>query len=439
MGEIDMSGHGFSVHEFPEFGERFAHLKIENGPEIYVIPKERSQSYALLRVPVGGLDIAYRKGGRLLRIPEGTAHFLEHKLFANEDGRDSLEILGHFGANANAYTSPTSTCYLFSCRDRFTDSLRELFRFVSEPYFTDENIAAERSVIEQEINMYEDSPSSVLYYLALRSMYRRHPLRSNIHGSALSIARLSPKKLSSVYRDFYAPCRWQLFVSGQVSLDEIAEIASAYTSAASPAVQRVLPDDDGDPHKKRAVRRMNVHLPLLAIGIKFPAPSGDAVTDARHAIARDLLHAALFGKSGGLYERLFAAGLLRAPLQISTESVPGASCLLLLGETQDPDAVCEAVREELRRMRKNGPDRADIERMRRVAYADFIASLDSVEELAEGFCSSVSEGLDLFSYGRLLLEVSYEEICDRLLGEYSENRITEVIINPLRGRRRSVR
>lgn len=431
-----MTETAFQMREFPELGERYAYLKVKGGPEVYVIPKERSQSYALLRVSVGGLNTSYSVGKRKMRIPEGAAHFLEHKLFANEDGRDSLEILGRLGANANAYTTPTSTCYLFSCRERFSESLAELLRFVSEPYFTAENIASERSVIEQEIAMYEDSPSSVLYYLALRSMYRTHPLRNNICGSVGSIARLTPKKLHEFYCAFYHPSRWQLFVSGRVSLVEIEKIVSAY-SATCEDVAPAAPVPDTDlPHRRLSVRRMNVHRPLLAIGIKLPPPSDDAVYEARKAIARDLLHAALFGKSGEHYESLFRKGLLHTPLQASAETVPGAACVLLTGETADPEAVWEATLDTLRRVRRDGISERDFERMRRVAYADFLASLDSTEELAEGFCSAIPDGTDLFTYGRLILDTPYTLAQELLLRDYGEERMTKVIIRPLSGNRK---
>ena len=434
-----MTKNRFEMREFPELGERYAYLKIKDGPEIYVIPKDRSQSYALLRVGIGGLNVSYSIGKRHFKVPYGTAHFLEHKLFANQDGRDSLEILGQLGANANAYTTPSATCYLFSCRERFSDSLRELLRFVSEPYFTIENIASERSVIEQEIAMYEDSPSSVLYYLTLRSMYRTHPLRNNICGSAASIARLTPKNLNAVYRAFYHPSRWQLFISGRVSLSEIEKIVSPYSGVGKAVIPSACLSDTEPPHRRAVSRRMNVHQPLLAIGIKFPPPSGDAILDARTAIARDLLHATLFGKSGEHYESLFRRGLLHTPLQASSESVPGAACLLLTGETPDPDALWEATLSTFRKAREQGLSERDFERMRRVAYADFLASLDSTEELAEGFCSAIPDGTDLFSYGRLILDTPYALARELLLRDYGEDRMTKAIIRPLSsGRKRGI-
>ena len=420
----------FEIREFPELGEKYAYLKIQNGPELYVIPKDRSQSYAVLRVGLGGLDTAFAGSGRT-RIPMGTAHFLEHKLFANKDGRDSLEILGQYGANANAYTTPTSTCYLFSCRERFSESLGELLRFVSEPYFTEKNVCAERSVIEQEIAMYQDLPSSVLYYTALRSMYRTHPLRNNICGTPESIASLTPRALYELHGAFYHPSRWQIFISGNVDLREVERIASSYSCETEMPSRRISHTDTRDPHRRRAIRRMNVHQPLLAIGIKFAPPSGDARSDAHTAIARDLLHAALFGKSGRLYQSLFEKGLLRAPFQVSSETVPGACCVIVTAETPDPDAVWEQVLQQIGQLRRFGLPREDFERMRRVAYADFLASLDSTEELAEGFCSSVADGLDLFSFGTMILETPYSLVGELLLRDYGENRMTQAVVVPL--------
>ena len=427
----------FETYSFPEFGESYLRLAVPGGPEVYLIPKERSQIYALLQIPFGSIDTVYRIGGRVRRIPRGAAHFLEHKLFANEDGHDSLELLGQLGANGNAYTSAHSTCYLFSCREHLAESLGELLRFVSRPYFTEQNMDAERSVIAQEIAMYEDSPATALYYLAVRAMYERHPLRDNICGTPASIAKLTPKSLHEIYKSFYHPCRWRLFLSGRIAPEEIEAIVSEYAvqGMTPEAMPRALPDEPLLPVKREVSRRMNVHQPLFALGLKLPPPSSDPEQNAREALARDIVLAALLGKSGALHESLYARGLIHSQLGSTVESMPGASYLLINGESDRPDEVLDEITRVLAETAEHGLPAKDFERMRRVAYADFLASLDSTEELAEGFCSSLADGLDLFSLGRILGEIDADFAKELFRRDFDPARLVRARILPKRKNR----
>lgn len=423
----------FELREFPELDESYLYRKFEGGPEIYLIPKERSQTYVLLQVPFGSLDVSYRLGKRLHRTVPGTAHFIEHKLFANEDGRDSLELLGQLGANANAYTSPGATCYLFSCRENLEAALDELLRFVCEPYFTEENIASERSVIEQEIAMYDDSPSSALYYLAIRAMYGKHPIRDAICGSRASIGKLDVKRLNEAYRAFYHPSRFRLFISGRFAPSLIEEVVSRFVSkTAEPSLTRELHawGESTYPIKTSVCRRMRLHRPLFALGIKYEVSEASPLQRARETVARDLMVSCVLGKSGALYGSLYDRGLVSVPPASTVESLPSASYLLISGESDKPDLVLDEIAAALADAARGGVSEADFERMKRVAYSDFLASLDSTEELAEGFAASVADGMDLFTYGRVLSEVDYRFASELLYRDFDPRRIVRAKLLP---------
>ena len=423
----------FEKHLFPELDESYLYRKFDFGPELYLIPKERSQSYVLLQIPFGSLDTSYRVGQRIKRIPKGTAHFIEHKLFANEDGHDSLELLGTLGANGNAYTSTNSTCYLFSCRENLCESLAELLRFVSTPYFTEENIASERNVIEQEIAMYDDSPSTALYYLAIRAMYGEHPIRESICGSRLSIGKLNAKKLYEVYKAFYHPSRWRIFIAGRFDPSEIEKTLEENLPTPTPigiVPKRALPSEPSLPVKSRVERHKRLHLPLFALGLKYDAPKGTPEKISREAIARDLVISVLLGKSGSLYESLYDRRLVTAPLASTVETLSSAAYLLITGESENPDLVLDEITAALADAANGHLEKADFERMKRVAYSDFLASLDSTEELAEGFCSSVIDGIDLFTYGRLLSEIDYDYASEVFRRDFDPARLVRARLLP---------
>ncbi len=398
-------------HEFPTLGEKYACLTVPNGPTLTYIPKDRTQTYVILQVPFGSIVTAFSDESGRHVIPPGTAHFIEHKLFANEDGSDSLEILGSLGANGNAYTTPAVTCYLFSTRNRVEDALAELLRFVTTPYFTRGNVADEREIIESEIAMYEDDPGTVLYQTALSLLYRTHPVREKICGSAGSVGRITPSLLSRVYAAYYHPSDFRIFVAGRADIGELARLLSLYgKEAAFNAVREVPSAEPNGVRARHAVRRMNVHLPLFARGRRLPCDDRGVVENARRSIARDLIATVLFSKTGELYDRLYGKGLIRAPLHVTVETLPGAAHLLITGESHAPAAACREIDRAIREAKGKGLCEEDILRSRRAFYADYLISLDSTEELAEGFASLAEEGIDLFTYGTLIDGVTPEYV-----------------------------
>jgi predicted Zn-dependent peptidase len=145
-----------------------------------------STTYAMLAVKYGAVDNLADESGTAL-LPDGVAHFLEHKLFANEDGTHAFEHFSAHGADANAYTSHSRTVYLFSCAEHFDESLAELIDFVMHPYFTEENVEKEKGIIAEEIRMCRDDPYDRCYHNMLMGLYHKHPVRVDICGSERSV------------------------------------------------------------------------------------------------------------------------------------------------------------------------------------------------------------------------------------------------------------
>jgi Predicted Zn-dependent peptidases len=128
-----------------------------NGFQISVVPMTGfNQVYGVAMANFGSVDTRTEKG----LLPSGIAHFIEHKLFA-KPGYDVSEKFAKYGANSNAYTSYTKTAYLFQTLENPYDNLKVLLDLIQNPYFTEENVASERGIIDQEIQMYLDMPEWV--------------------------------------------------------------------------------------------------------------------------------------------------------------------------------------------------------------------------------------------------------------------------------------
>lgn len=415
------------VFESQFLGERYYRAVHACGLPIYVFPKNLSATHALLAVNYGSVD---RDAG----IPEGVAHFLEHKLFSNEDGSDSFERFSAFGADANAYTSHTKTVYLFTATDRFADSFGELLQFVTHPYFTPESVAKEQGIIGEEIRMCYDNPYDRCYYNMLEGLYHRHPVKNEICGSVKSIAAITDKTLYACYHSYYRPDNMALVVCGNVTLEEILTLAEEHLpkTADHTAVIRPSVIEPDSVHRSRIVTKGQVAKPIFAIGVKDVNVPEDANARAKRDAGMAILSEMLFSESGELYNDLFDKELISPEFSADFALTRGFGFLQISGEADDPDAVLKEVLSFLDRCRREGLSREDFERCRRVEFAEYIKSFDSTEEIANTLLAFVFDGSELFAYADILRNMTFEEIKVLFNEFFVPERFTLSVVKPNR-------
>lgn len=228
--------------------EKFYTLHHESGLDIYVIPKKHSTAFAVFGTRYGSADRTFKLAGEndWLTVPDGVAHFLEHKMFENEDGTDAFSLYAPFGGNANAFTSFTTTVYLFSCTEHFDENLRVLLSFVTSPHFTEETVRKEQGIIGEEIKMYIDNPSWRVYFNLLRALYVHHPVRVDIAGTVESIAQITPEILYRCYNTFYNLHNMALCICGDVTPEQVKAVADAVLKKApDQEILRAIPGRAG--------------------------------------------------------------------------------------------------------------------------------------------------------------------------------------------------
>ena len=176
--------------------------KMPNGLEVYVLPfKNKKNYFACYFTKFGSLILEFysEKKKEMIRVPEGVAHFLEHKMFEQEDGVDPFEFYAKSGTNCNASTSYKATRYYFSGTDNFEENLNYLLNYVNSPYFTDENVEKEKGIICEEINMLKDNPEWFAEEELQRMLYKKHPFRIPIAGSCDSVRTITKENLYDTY------------------------------------------------------------------------------------------------------------------------------------------------------------------------------------------------------------------------------------------------
>lgn len=401
-----------------------------SGLACYVLPKSGfATRYASLSTRYGSCDQTFwGAGGTLHETPAGIAHFLEHKLFEEEDGNVS-ERFSALGAMANAFTNYGQTSYLFSTTDNFPAALDLLLHFVQRPYFTEENVAKEQGIIAEELRMYLDDPRSVVFQNLLQGLYQSHPVRVEIGGTLESIRKIGPGELLLCHQAFYHPGNMVLMVAGDVDPDAVfAAARNAVAPAGTAPVRRVYPEEPRTVAQALQRRQMAVGVPLVAIGYKDdPAPQSDAL---RREVTMEILNDVLFGPASEINRTLYEEGLIGQQFSASYFSGDGYAASVLGGPTRDPDRLAARVEELLQDAVAQGLDPASVERSRRRSLGEFVALFNAPEAVAHAFTEYALRDLDLLAVYPLLQGITADEVGERLREQFSAPRRAVSIVEP---------
>lgn len=416
--------------------EEYYSYKHKSGLDVYVFPKKLSTAYALFATRYGSIDSKFKLAGdkEFTVVPDGIAHYLEHKLFENPNGEDTFSRYARYGASANAYTGNTMTAYLFSCTSNFSESLEILLDFVTTPYFTPETVEKEQGIIAQEIRMYDDHPFRRLYHMMLEAMYEKHNVRINVAGTVESISHITADILYECYRVFYNLSNMMLIVCGDVTVDEVNAVCDKVLREQAPVeIIREYPDEKAEVFMPRSEFSMQVAKPLFAIGVKDVNIPGDPMERLRKSAAADILNDILFGKASEFFNRLYEEGLISNQFDAGYNICKSYAYNSLFGESSDPDAVFARFKKCIDGAKENGLPMEDFERAKRALYASMIKWFDSTDDIANNLLSFKLDDGDIFDYAEAVSGVTYDDVMTLLCGGYRDEYYSLSIVRPIGG------
>ena len=391
--------------------EKYYYVKHKSGLDVYVFPKKMASSYALFATKYGSVDSRFKKATDpdFIEVPAGIAHFLEHKMFENEDGIDTFARFAKTGAQANAYTSFGITAYLFSATERIYESLDILLDYVTHPYFTKETVDKEQGIIAQEIRMCEDNPGRALSFNLLKSMYSDHNIRIDIAGTVESIAEITPELLYSCYNTFYNLNNMALCVCGDVELDEVLASCDRNLKEAEPfdVISEAKPEK-AKVDKKYCTCNMQVSMPMFAIGVKDIDISRDSNERMKKNAAISVISDMLFGKSSSFFNTMYDEGVVSGSVDLWAEHNKSYSFITLSGEAPDPDRVYGRFLDLVEKTKEIGLDKDEFVRCKRVMYAGLVKSFDSTEEIANNFLGYVFDDGDILDFTDIMGNLDYD-------------------------------
>ena len=405
--------------------------KLENGLTIMIVPKKGIQKkYVIWGTNYGSNDSKFIVPGEKepTEVPKGVAHFLEHKMFEQESGINSLDTLTALGVEANAYTTNDHTAYLFECTENFYPALDELMDYVQHPYFTDENVEKEKGIIGQEIKMYDDDPGWQLYMNTLDCMYKENPIKIDIAGTVESISKINPDVLYKCYNTFYHPSNMTMVVCGDFEpeklLEEIKKRLLPKTNQSD--IKRIYTEKENKINIPEKTSQMEVSTPIFMMGYK-DIENNEKDVVKKH-IAIEILLNIIIGKSSELYKELYENGLLLAQPDFDYEFSSQYAHVLISGVSREPKKIIEKIVEKVELLKQNGLEDEEFERARRKLYGEYVIEYNNVANIGRMFLADTMKEVQSFDYIEEFETVTKEYAQDILRIIFkNENKVVSII------------
>ena len=397
---------------------------LDNGLKVIIVPKKEStKKFVIWGTKFGSIDNKFilPETGEEVTVPDGVAHFLEHQMFEQPNGTNSLDTMMALGLDANAYTTNDHTAYLFECSEdeNFYKGLDELMDYVQSPYYTNENVEKEKGIIGQEIMMYDDDPGFQLYLNTLKCLYSKCPIRIDIAGSIDSIAPINPDILYKCYNTFYNPSNMVLVVCGnfepQNILEEIKKRLKPSKNIGE--IHRIYEEEPKEINEKHMEKSMSVSMPIFMIGIK------DKIVNpserVRRHMAIEVILNLLIGKSSNLYKKLYEEQILLGEADSEYEFSNQYAHILISGQSNNPQLVQDMLITEIEKLKNKGFVIEDFERMKRKIYGEFVTEFNDVASISRMFLADTVKQINSFDY---------VDEYDNITMEYAKELLNEVFV-----------
>ncbi|MBT1043385.1 insulinase family protein [Enterococcus faecium] len=423
--------------EYEQINETLYHEVLPNGLTVFLLPKnDYHKTYGLFSTNYGSIDNEFIPYGEKekVKVPDGIAHFLEHKLFEKEDG-DVFQLFGKQGASANAFTSFTKTSYLFSTTDQVEKNLTTLIDFVQAPYFTEETVNKEKGIIGQEIQMYEDDPNWRMFFGILNNLYPTHPLHIDIAGTVESIDKITAQDLYTCYRTFYQPSNMVLFVVGKMEPEKLMKLIRENQEAKNfppkQEIVRYFPENTKEIIKQSALEAA-ITRDKFVLGIKGLDTLPQEGTELlRYKTAINLLFQMILGNTSRNYLAMYNQGIIDDSFGFEFSLDREFHFADFSGDTDEPEKAAEKVKEIILGF-ADDPEvsETNLDLLKKKMLGQYFQSLNSIEYIANQFTQSLFGDRTLFDLPEIIDSIQMKDVLAAGEAFISEEAFSEFYMRP---------
>jgi len=420
--------------KYDKIGETLYIYEHKSGLKAFLIPKKGySKKYATFATHYGSINNEFiiPCEENVTRVPDGIAHFLEHKLFEQKDG-SVMDKFSKLGSNPNAYTSFSQTVYLFSCTDKFSENFQLLLDYVQNPYITEESVEKEKGIIGQEIRMYEDDPNWRSFFNLLGAFYKSHPVKIDIAGTIESISKINREILYKCYNTFYHPSNMIICVVGDLEPESVFEQVEKNIkySESLGEIKRIFPEEISSLNKDYVEQFLAVSTPLFQMGFKDDPTGLSGLESLKREVAVKILLEMIMGKSSALYNELYSQGLINNTFEFDYNIEENYAFSMFGGESQDPFKVKDYISGKIEELHKTGLDRESYERIRKAVKGRFLRRFNSVENISHLFISVYFRGVNVFDYLDVYDKMNFEYINEIFSKHFNLNNLALSVVKP---------
>ena len=387
--------------------------------------------HAVFATNFGSVDRSFIMNGEKYDIPAGVAHFLEHKMFENEDG-DAFDKYAKTGASANAFTSFDKTCYIFTATDKIDESLDILLNFVTTPYFTPQTVEKEQGIIGQEIKMYDDSANWRMLFGVLEGLFVNHTVRDDIAGTVDSIAQITDKMLYDCAKAFYSPSQMLLSVAGNITLDKVlAACDRAGFKYETLEVERLRTEEPDEINYTEKSINMPVSVPLIAVG--FKEKMSNPVT-IKEELCGEIIMDVLTGATSKLFNKLYDRNIVNGTFEGEVFSGADYYATIISGETAYPDMLLEEIELAINELKAEGINEEDFFTSKNSMYGSMIVDFENVEEVATNIANAHFKGRTAYTALETLSAITLEDVNSQMQTMFHPDKRTVFTVMPMEGK-----
>ncbi|MFQ3726324.1 pitrilysin family protein [Staphylococcus equorum] len=402
---------------YKQIDEKVYEAELNNGLKLFIIPKKGFQkTFVTYTTQFGSLDNKFKPHGSdtYVTVPDGVAHFLEHKLFENEE-EDLFTAFAEDNAQVNAFTSFDRTSYLFSATDNVDRNIKRLLTMVETPYFTKETVDKEKGIIEEEIKMYQEQPGYKLMFNTLKAMYETHPIRVDIAGSVESIYEITKDDLYLCYETFYHPSNMVLFVVGDVDAEHIYEVIAEHENKRDkvnqPQIVRDALNEKSEVNEFNVTESMKLQSPRLMLGFKNDTLKNEPnEAYVKRDLEMTLFYEMVFGEETDFYQTLLNQDLIDETFGYQFVLEPTYSFSVITSATQYPDKLKALLLEELENTQGKLSDAEAFNLLKKQFIGEFISGLNSPEYIANQYTKLYFEGVSLFDLLDIVESITLDSV-----------------------------
>ena len=402
-----------------EFGEETYITTLKNGLKVYICKKPGfERKLGMFGTKYGSLinEFVDIKTGEKLKVPDGIAHFLEHKLFEQE-GANALDLFSKIGVSSNAYTSFDQTVYYFETIEKFEESIKLLIQLIKTPYFTDENVEKEQGIIGQEISMYDDEPNYAVYFNALKGMYKTHPVKVDIAGTIESISHITKDLLYTCYNTFYSAQNMFFLVIGDVDVEKtvalIEENIKIYekdfdSKKEIKKIETYIPHEETKINQKNVTRNMDIYMPMICMGYKLDVVKNDDII--KRQLLADIVSELYFSRSSDFFEEEYKKGIINDPVEFELEATKEFSHALLIASSEKIDVLKDDILKYIENIKLNQIDHSKFELIKKKMIGSQIALIDNYNYTYRKIIDSIVNETNLYGETKILKEINENDI-----------------------------